>query len=131
MPKRYLSSEKWRSFDTALTAYVPLVSSLSTQPRFRQEVADNSSPGCEALALSVVKEWHFDPLTSARAQLKAKPSVNHQEESLDPSQDRNSPYENRPIPKERSEAATVMAQGPVQDSAQTQGGMEFDMGAFF
>ncbi|KAJ9098089.1 hypothetical protein QFC20_006037 [Naganishia adeliensis] len=86
---------------------------------------------CEALALSVIKEWHFDPLASARARKKAKPSLNHREESLDPSQDNNSPYENRPIPKERSEAASVMAQGPVQDSAQTQGGMEFDMGAFF
>lgn len=79
-----------------------------------------------------MKEWDFDALARARAQQqKAKPSVDDQKKTLQSSHNSDSPYENRPIPKERSEAASVMAQGPVQDSAQTQGGMEFDMGAFF
>ncbi|KAJ9125509.1 hypothetical protein QFC22_000470 [Naganishia vaughanmartiniae] len=87
--------------------------------------------GCEALALSVIRDWHFTPpplrATSKHSTDTSSKSTEEQAESSVSL----SPLEARPIPKERSAVASVMATGPVQDSKETQGGMEFDMGAFF
>lgn len=65
-----------------------------------------------------------------KSQSKVNGHVARQEETLE-TQSMATVHETRAFPKERSENASVMAQGPVQDSAQTQGAMEFDMGAFF
>lgn len=65
-----------------------------------------------------------------KSQSKANGHVARQEETLE-TQSKATVYETRAIPKERSENASVIAQGPVQDSAQTQGAVEFDMSAFF
>ncbi|KAJ9128222.1 hypothetical protein QFC24_000514 [Naganishia onofrii] len=83
--------------------------------------------GCEALALSVIRDWRFTP----PQRTKAEHIANILSATKEPDDSSVSPLEARPIPKERSAMASVIATGPVQDSNETQGGMEFDMGAFF
>mgnify|MGYP006950212272 CR=1 FL=1 len=78
----------------------------------------------------MIAEWQFDAPARAEMRRNAGGHMSEQDESLE-SQNALAAYETRAMPKERSEKASVMAQGPVQDSAQTQGAMEFDMGAFF
>ncbi|KAJ9109163.1 hypothetical protein QFC21_000491 [Naganishia friedmannii] len=121
-----LSDFKTRAETTKLCANVVPIE-LETEI-VRYSASRLRAIGCEALALSVIRDWHFTPPVRTTAK---PPAEELRVDTQEHTGSNVSPLEARFISKERSAVASVIATGPVQDSNETQGGMDFDMGAFF